>query len=824
MIILIMLVSYKILFLSLQEKFTKLMEQTTSKFTKKTIRVWWILALLPVFFIGILFTLIATGNMWFLPENLRFMPTFEQLENPESNLAAEIISSDQKLLGKYYKENRSVVQFDNLSPVLVNALIATEDVRFYDHSGIDPRGLFRVLFKTVLMGQRNAGGGSTITQQLAKNLFPRDDTKRSKLGRALVMVLTKFKEWVIAVKLERNYTKEEILAMYLNTVEFGSQSFGIKSAARTFFNTTPDSLKVEEAAVLVGLLKAPTWYSPVRNPERSLKRRNVVIGQMEKYNFLTKEEADSIKALPLTVHYNVTSHTSGIATYFREYLRKIMTAKEPIKENYPKWQIRNKKFYEDSLNWAENPLYGWCNKNKKANGEPYNLYSDGLKIYTTINYKMQEYAEKAVKEHMGGYLQDLFDKEKKWSRKAPFDRELSNEDIKHILYVSMIRSERYRVLKLAGADSASIMKNFKTPVKMQVFSWKGDVDTTMTPWDSIRYYKKFLHAGMMSMEPQTGYVRAYVGDINFKHFKFDNVMIAKRQVGSTFKPILYTRAMQELSPCYMVPNVPVTFLTYENDEEVEYTPKFSKSKFDGQMIPLKLGLALSLNQISAWIMKRYNPREFIYLAHQMGIVSEIPEVYSICVGAAEIRLAEMVAAYDTYTNKGVHVDPVFVTRIEDRYGNIIATFKAKKHEVINEKTAYKMLNLMMGVVNGGTAGRLRYKYNFENEIAGKTGTTNDNSDGWFIGMVPNLVTGVWVGGEERSIRFDNGAYGQGANMALPIWALYMQQVYADKNLHVSKDNFEVPPGFDVSQFNCSNYTEENTNDLDEFNNPENDIY
>ncbi len=801
------------------------MEQTTSKFTKKAVKIWWVLALSPVFFIAVLFTLIASGNLWFLPESMRFMPTFEELENPESNLAAEIISADQQLLGKYYRENRTVVQFDNLSPVLVNALVATEDIRFYEHSGIDPRGLGRVLFKTVILGQKNAGGGSTITQQLAKNLFPRDKTKRSKLAKIFVMVMTKFKEWVIAVKLERNYTKEEILAMYLNTVEFGSQAFGIKAAARTFFDKSPDSLRLEEAAVLVGLLKAPTWYSPIRNPERSKKRRNVVLGQMYKYGFISKEVYDSTRALPLVTHYSVASHTSGIATYFREYLRKIMTAKKPERKNYASWQ--SQKFHEDSLSWANNPLYGWCNKNIKPNGKAYDLYSDGLKIYTTINSRMQKYAEDAMKEHMGGYLQPLFDKEKKRSRKAPFDWKMSNKQIHRILYLSMLRSERYRVLKDAGADSALIIKNFKTPVRMQVFSWKGDIDTTMTPWDSIRYYKKFLHAGVMSMEPQTGYVRAYVGDINFKHFKFDNVMIAKRQVGSTFKPIIYTVAMMPggFSPCHRIPNVPVSFIApNEEGEEAEYTPRFSKSKFDGQMIPLRMGLALSLNQVSAWIMKQYNPATFVRLAHKMGIVSEIPEVYSICVGAAEIKLAEMVAAYDTYVNKGVQVEPVFVTRIEDQYGNIVATFKPKKHEVISEQTAYKMIDLMKGVVDYGTSTRLRYRYNFKNEIAGKTGTTNDNSDGWFIGMVPNLVTGIWVGGEERSIRFDNGAYGQGANMALPIWALYMQQVYADESLQISKANFEIPPGIDLNQLDCSKYRETGSDNPEDFNNPENDIY
>ncbi|RLD76768.1 MAG: penicillin-binding protein, partial [Bacteroidetes bacterium] len=740
---------------------------------------------------------------------------------PESNLAAEIVSADQKLLGKYYRENRTVVKFENLPPVLVNALVATEDIRFYDHSGIDPRGLFRVLFKTVLMGQTGAGGGSTITQQLAKNLFPRGTYRKSKLIRLGVTVLSKLKEWVIAVKLERNYTKEEILAMYLNTVEFGSQAFGIKSASRTFFNKSPDSLKLEEAAVLVGVLKAPSWYSPIRNTERSRLRRNVVLGQMEKYGFISKEVYDSTKVLPLTTQYNVQSHSRGLGTYFREYLRKIMTAPKPERKNYASYQ--GQKFMEDSLSWANNMLYGWCNKNEKPNGKKYDLYSDGLKIYTTINSRMQHYAEQAVKEHMGGYLQPLFFKTQKGHRKAPFHWKVTQKWIKRILYLAMIRSERYRVLRAAKVDSATIVKNFNTPTRMHVFSWKGDIDTVMTPMDSIRYYKYFLHAGLMSMEPQTGYVRAYVGDINYRHFKFDNVMIAKRQVGSTFKPIIYTIAMMPggFSPCHRIPNIPVTFKMPEGQDD--YTPRFSKSSVDGEMITLKTGLAKSLNQVSAWIMKQYNPAVFVQLAKKMGIVSEIPEVYSICVGAAEIKLAEMVAAYDTYINKGVYVEPIFVTRIEDKNGNIISTFKPKKREVISEGTAYRMLKLMQGVVDGGTSTRLRFTYNFTNEIAGKTGTTNDNSDGWFIGIVPNLVTGVWVGGEERGIRFDNARYGEGASMALPIWAYYMREVYIDEDLGISKAKFEIPDNMEGIEIDCSKYKEEEL-EFEEIDNPENDIY
>lgn len=810
-----------ILFLSLQEKFTLLMAEMTPEYEKKAVKAWWLIVSIPIFLTILLFTLLSTGNLWFLPENLRFMPTFEELENPESNLAAEIISADQQLLGKYYRENRNVVKFENLPPVLINALVATEDVRFYDHSGIDAIGLFRVLFKTVLLQQKSAGGGSTVTQQLAKNLFPRDTERRSKFGRMAVMGITKFKEWVIAVKLERNYTKEEILAMYLNRVEFGSQAFGIKAASRTFFNKAPDSLNLQEAALLVGVVNAPTRYSPVLNPKKSLGRRNRVLSQMAKYGYITEAVRDSVLKIPIELDYKVQSHSRGLATYFREYLRKIMTAHKPERKNYASYQTQ--KFKEDSVNWLKNPLYGWCAKNKKPNGKNYDLYSDGLRIYTTINSRMQHYAEEAVKEHLGGYLQPLFYKTKRRQKKAPFDWQLDNKSIRRIMRLSMIRSERYRVLRLAKTDSAGIVKSFNAPVRMHVFSWKGDIDTVMTPMDSIRYYKYFLHSGLMSMEPQTGYVRAYVGDINYRHFKFDNVMIAKRQVGSTFKPIIYTIAMMPggFSPCHKIPNIPVTFKMPEGQDD--YTPKFSKSSLDGQMISLKTGLALSLNQVSAWIMKQFNPATFVKMARKMGIVSYIPEVYSLCVGAAEIRLAEMVAAYDTYLNKGVFVEPVFVTRIEDKNGNIISTFKPKKREVISEGTAYRMLNLMQGVVDRGTSRRLRYEYKFTNEIAGKTGTTNDNSDGWFIGMVPNLVTGVWVGGEERSIRFDSGLYGQGASMALPIWAYYMREVYIDKELGISKANFELPDNMEGIGLDCSKYKEQES-EFEDINNPEEDIF
>jgi penicillin-binding protein 1A len=782
---------------------------------QKAIKLFWKIFAIPFILLFVLFVLIATGNFG-------YMPNFEELENPNTNLASEVISSDQELIGKYYKENRTIVQFDNLPQNLVNALISTEDARYYSHSGIDAKGLFRVLFKTIILNDKSSGGGSTITQQLAKNLFPRDTIRnRSAISKFSRLVLFKLKEWVIAVKLERNYTKDEILAMYFNTVDFGSQAFGIKSAARTFFDKSPDSLNIQEGAVLVGLVKGPSRFSPVRNPKRSLDRRNTVLEQMEKYGYLSRKECDSLKKLPIRLKYRVQSHNQGIGTYFREYLRITMTSKKPNKKNYSNML----KYKEDSVEWADNPLYGWCNKNLKADGKtPFDIYSDGLKIYTTINAKMQQYAEEAVREHMGGELQPEFYKQKKGAKNAPFDWKITEKEIGKIYYLAMIRSERYRVLKASGYDSMEIVKNFKTPLHMQVFSWNGPIDTVMTPLDSIRYYKFFLHAGLMSMEPQTGYVRAYVGDIDFFHFKFDNVMLARRQVGSTIKPFIYAMAMMPggYSPCYQVPNIPVSFPMPHG--QPEYTPKFSVLKgYEGKLVSLKMGLAYSLNQVSAWILKRYHPAEVVSLAKKMGVKSEIPEVYSICVGSPEIKLAEMVGAYGTFANKGVYVEPIFVTRIEDKNGNILATFKPKKQEAMSEGTAYRMIALMQGVVEMGTSARLRFKYLLTNQIAGKTGTTNDNSDGWFIGMVPNLVTGVWVGGEERSIRFPTGLYGQGAAMALPIWALYMQRIYKNPSLGISKGAFEMPEQMDGIEVDCKNFSQGETL-IEEYINYEDEIY
>lgn len=766
---------------------------------KKFLLGFWLLVATPFFTLALIITLIVTGA-------LGFMPSFEELENPRSNIATEVYSSDQRVIGKYYYQNRTFVGFQDLSKHLVNALIATEDSRFQKHSGIDGKALWRVV--TGVLTGSSKGGGSTITQQLAKNLFPRDTaTGRLKIFKIPRLAIAKFKEWITAIKLEKNYTKEEILVMYLNTVAYGHETFGIKSAAKAFFNTTPDSLKVEQAAVLVGVLKAPTYYSPIRNPERSLKRREVVLSQMEKYGFITKHEYDSIRNLPLGLNYLVQDHNQGLATYFREYLRTTLMMKEPEKNEYVDFE----KYKEDSAEWKDSPLYGWCNKNKKADGSNYNIYVDGLRIYTTINSKMQRYAEEAVAEHMGKFLQNAFFKEQKGRKKAPFAWNVTDEQIEQVMSMTMKRSERYRVLKSQGLKHPDIEKIFKKPVKMRVFSWKGDFDTIMSPIDSIRYYKYYLRAGFMSMEQQTGYVRAYVGGINYKHFKYDQVKLAKRQVGSTFKPFIYTLAMQNgYSPCYKVPNVPVTFIM--PDGQPPYTPQYTTAnfleKYDGKLVTLKFALANSLNQISAWVLKQYTPQAAIDIARKMGVKSRIEAFPSICVGIPEVTLYEMVGAYSTFGNKGVYTEPIFVTRIEDRNGNVLAVFNPRKVEAINEETSFLMTSLMSGVIDYGTSGRIRFQYKIEGDIAGKTGTTNNHSDGWFIGLTPQLVSGAWVGGEERSIHFRGIELGQGASMALPIWALYMQKVLADKKLgYTTKEKFAKPKNLSI-EVDCKKYEQE----------------
>jgi penicillin-binding protein 1A len=623
-------------------------------------------------------------------------------------------------------------------------------------------------------------------------LFPREKDQNK-----FEIAIQKFKEWVIAINLEKYYTKEEILAMYLNKFDFLNLAVGIKSASQVYFNESPDELRIEQAAMLVGMAKNPSLFNPHREKrvDTVLHRRNVVMSQMVKYNYLLKQEYDSLKILPLGLDYHKVDHKEGIAQYFREYLRMAVSVSKPIRKKY--WS--HQQYYEDSLEWENNPLYGWCNKNVKSDGKNYDIYTDGLKIYTTINYKMQQYAEEAVREHIGGYLQKQFFKEQKGRKKAPFAYNVSTKEIEKIVKNAVKQSERYRVLRKNKKSKDSIDIIFNIPIEMRVFSWKGDIDTIMSPLDSIRYYQYYLRAGFLSVEPQTGYARAYVGNIDFTHFQFDMVKSGHRQVGSTFKPFIYTLAMQNgYNPCYMVPNIPVTFDM--PDGQPPYTPKFSTAKWtektNGHMISLRYGLGHSLNQISAWILKKYSPQAAIKIARNMGVVSPIDPYPSLCVGIPEVTLYEMVGAYTSFADRGVFTKPIFVTKIEDKNGNVLVTFKPYKKDAISEQTAYLMIEMMRGVVKFGTSVRLRYKYGFTNDLAGKTGTTNNNSDGWFIGITPRLVAGAWVGGEVRSIHFRGTNMGGGHSMALPIYALFMQKVYADSTLGYSKkDIFEKPAYF-----------------------------
>lgn len=729
-----------------------------AKDNKKYIKRMWATYLVVLCLIAIFFTMLSFG--W-----LGFMPTFEQLENPKANVATEVYADSGELLGYIGIQNRSIVSYKDISPNLINALLATEDVRFREHSGIDARSLFRVLTKTVLGGNRSSGGGSTLTQQLAKNLFPRE--KKSALGT----VYSKLKEWIVAVKLERNYSKDEILSMYLNTVDFGSNAFGIKAAAQTFFSKLPADLSVEEAAVLVGLLKAPTAYNPVRNPDNALARRNTVIGQMCKYGYLSDEEAQNLVSKPIKLKYNPQAHDEGIATYFREMLRNYM------KE--------------------------WCKTHYKANGEPYDVHKDGLRIYTTINYRMQKNAEQAVKEHFK-YLQAEFFKHSKGYKDAPFTG-ISKADIEKYYLQAMKSSERYRELKEEGKNEKEIKEDFNTKTRMTVFTWDGDKDTVMTPWDSLRYYKFFLNTGMVSIEPQTGQIKVYVGGINYKHFKFDNAKLGRRQVGSTFKPYVYAAAMKDskLSPCFEIMNEPVTFEDYDN-----WTPKNSNSTREGEMVSLKWALANSVNYISAALIKDYTtPSSVINLVRQMGITTPMPAVPSICLGTADLSVMEMAAAMATFANKGVHKEPMFITKICDNKGVVLEVFNPKSNTALDEETAYLVLELMKGVVNSGTGARLRYKYGLKSTIAGKTGTTDNNSDGWFIGINPKLATAVWVGGELRSIHFRSMALGQGASMALPVYGLFMQKCEQDPKLSFYRGEFDRPPSIETD-LDCSNYVQE----------------
>lgn len=755
--------------------------KSNSPEAKKFIKIFWIIIASGFLAGTLLFVLIGNGL-------IGYMPPIEELQNPKNKFATEIISSDNQLIGRFYhKENRVSVSYNEMSKHAVNALIATEDVRFESHSGIDMIALGRSIVLRGIFQMKSAGGGSTITQQLAKQLWSPQAENIIERG------LQKPIEWTIAVQLERYYTKEEIIAMYLNQFDFLYNAVGIKSAAQVYFSTTPDKLKIEEAATLVGMCKNPSYFNPMKHPERTLGRRNTVFDQMRKADFITEQQYDSLCKLPLETKYQAIDHKQGLAPYFREYLRIMLSASKPDRDDYPDWQ--NQEYHDDSLAWETNPLFGFCEKNRKPDGSKYSIYSDGLKIYTTVDSRMQRYAEEAVDEHIQ-FLQKKFFQEKKRRSYAPFSRLLSKEQIKASMNKAMRNCDRYINMRKAGASEAEINRAFSTKIPMQVFSYNGMRDTVMSPMDSLRYQKYFLRCAFMSMNPFNGHVKAYVGGPNFGQFQYDMVNKGRRQVGSTIKPYLYTLAMEEgMSPCDVALNAPHTLMTAAG---TPWTPKNASKTRMGQSVTLRWGLANSNNWISAYLMSLYTPEALVKLMRSFGIQGQIDPVVSLCLGPVEIKLAEMVDAYTTFPNKGLRVDPVYVTRIEDANGNVIATFNPKMKEIINENTAYKMIHMLRAVIEQGTGQRMRGRYGLSNDICGKTGTTQNNSDGWFMGFTPSLVSGVWVGGEDRGIHFDSTADGQGANMALPIWALYMKKVYADKTLGYStSEKFQMPDNMKV---------------------------
>ncbi|MBR5804267.1 MAG: transglycosylase domain-containing protein [Bacteroidaceae bacterium] len=751
---------------------------------KKIIYTLWVFFLLAVGGVFSLFYAISKG--W-----VGYMPPIEELENPNYKFASQVISSDGETLGtwSYQRNNRVYVSYQELPQNLIDALIATEDVRFREHSGIDFRAFMRALVKRGLMGDKNAGGGSTITQQLAKQLYS------EVAGSTLERLFQKPIEWVIAVNLEKYYSKEEILSMYLNYFDFNYNAIGIKTASNTYFGKDPCEMNVEESAMLVGMCKNPSLYNPRRFKENALNRRNTVLSQMEKAGYLSAEECDSLQELPIELKFRRADHKEGIATYLRMYLRDCLMAKKPERKNYADWQYQ--KFYEDSLSWETDPLFGWCNKNFKKDGEPYNIYTDGLKVYTTINSRMQRYAEEAVDEHVKKYLQPAFFKEKKGRRTAPYTDKLTTDEVETILTRAMKQSERYRLMRNDGYTAEEIRKAFDEPHEMTVFSYEqGEIDTVMSSMDSIRYYKHFLRCGFMSMDPMTGHVKAYVGGPDFTHFQYDMAMVGRRQVGSTIKPYLYTLAMENgFTPCDVTQNVEQTIIT---EDGKPWSPRNTSRNRYGEMVTLKWGLAQSNNWISAYLMSKLNPYAFKTLLHNFGIRNlDIQPTPSLCLGPCEISVGEMVSAYTAFANKGIRAKAMFVTHIEDNDGNLLATFTPEMEEVISEESSYKMLDMLRAVIDEGTGGRIRSRYNITADMGGKTGTTNNNSDGWFMGFTPSLVNGCWVGGEDRDIHFDGMAYGQGASMALPIWGLYMNKVYADKTLGYSQeDTFRIPQDYD----------------------------
>lgn len=751
-----------------------------NKLWYKTLLCWfWGLFIGAILIAFITMTLIAKGIVGYLPP-------LEELQNPKNSFASEIISSDMQSLGRYYKyENRIGVQYSDLSPVLIDALIATEDVRFYEHTGVDFKSMFRAVLK---LGR--AGGGSTLTQQLAKQLWS------PRANNIIERAMQKPIEWVIATKLERLYSKEEILLMYLNQFDFLYNAVGIQSASQVYFSTTPAKLKIEEAAMLVGMCKNPSLYNPMRYPERAIGRRNTVLSQMEKYGFIDQNTRDSIAAIPLQLKYSSVDHKQGLAPYLREYLRGVLTAKEPKESNYSEW---NKQQYElDKWQWENNPVYGFCEKNHKPDGSKYDLYQDGLKIYTTIDSRMQRYAEEAVDENMQEQ-QKAFFKELKRKKNAPFSRDLTQQEVDGIMSRSMRQTERYRLMRKAGISADSIQKAFHTPQDMRLFTYeRGLIDTIMSPYDSIRWQKSFLRCGFMSMDPHTGHVKAYVGGPNFTHFQYDMVTKGRRQVGSTVKPYLYTLAMDEgLWPCEKTINQPITLI---DGNGKEWTPRDTHDKNQGDTVTLTWGLQNSSNWISAYLMSLFTPEQLVKMMRSFGIQGQLDPVISLCLGPCEVSVEEMVDAYTTFANKGIRTEPLYITHIEDNNGNVIGLFTPKTHEVISEITTYKMIYMLRAVMDHGSGVRVRYKYGIQAPMGGKTGTTNNNSDGWFMCFTPSLVNGAWVGGEDRAIHFDNLAQGQGASMALPICALYMQKVLSDSTLgYEPHEQFDIPTWFNPNE-------------------------
>lgn len=754
-----------------------------TKSRPRWIKFFWIVFAGGILLVFLLFSFASWG---FLGE----MPDFKRLENPETNLATEIVTADGKTLGKFYlDDNRTPVRYKDLPKHLIDALVATEDERFYEHSGIDVRGTLRAI---AFLGKK--GGASTITQQLAKQLF--HGTK----ARGLERYTQKIKEWVISTRLETQYTKEEILTMYFNIYDFGYQADGIRSASRIFFDKEPKDLTIEESAVLVGMFKNSSLYNPVRNPQGVTNRRNVVLAQMAKNNYITAKQKDSLQQLPLKLNFTPESHNEGIATYFREYLRSFMKV--------------------------------WIDNNPKPDGSKHNLYLDGLKVYTTIDSKMQTYAEIAVKEHMMR-LQKAFDAENNPSKNKTFPfLEVSKDEYANLVEKAMKNSERWRKMSSLGYSEKEIRNSFNEKTEMRIFSWNGERDTIMTPKDSILYYKAFLRTGMMSMEPQTGHIKAWVGGINYKHFQYDQVIQGARQTGSTFKPFVYATAIDQLhySPCYELPDIQTCIEAGKYQNLTAWCPKNSNGKFSGSMMTLKYALANSVNSITVNLMDKVGPVPVINLVRNLGISAEIPEVPSIALGTSDITVYEMVGAYGTFANEGVYVKPILVTRIEDKNGTVLFENTPETHDVVSAEVARAVVNLMEGVTQYGSGARLRtkgadsynslyknvmtgYPYAFTNPIAGKTGTTQNNSDGWFIAMVPNLITGVWVGGEDRAVHFKGTAYGQGATMALPIWGYYMKKCYEDKELSVSKSPFPAPQNIEIP-IDCKK--EEHTQDGEDF--------